>query len=103
MCLLNGGISDNSSDDILSAARLVASEFLKRLMFQSFNAPEDGTRRLTFNKGCRLSDVELTADGIASKGHLWKLGRVIDTSRFWWKLPWIKKPSGRLTLILVCS
>ncbi|KAM3562068.1 hypothetical protein ARSEF4850_002916 [Beauveria asiatica] len=31
-------------------------------------------------------------------GHLWKLGRVVDTSTFWGKLPWIDNPKGRLTL-----
>lgn len=97
MCLLNGEILDNSKGDMASAAVLTTSEFLKKLMFQGFNAPEDDTRRLTFNKGCRLTDVELMAEGIAARGHVWKLGRVIDTSTFCWKLPWIDNPRGRLT------
>ncbi|PTB40445.1 hypothetical protein M441DRAFT_90659 [Trichoderma asperellum CBS 433.97] len=33
-----------------------------------------------------------------TKGHLWKLSRVIDTSKFKKKLPWINIPRGRLTL-----
>jgi hypothetical protein len=37
-----------------SVDELTMSEFLDRLMCQQFNAPEDDTRRLKFNKGCRL-------------------------------------------------
>jgi hypothetical protein len=98
MCLLNGEILDNGNEEITSAADLTTSGFLETLMFRAFYAPEGNTRRLTFNKGCRLTDVELTAGGIATRGHVWKLGRVIDTSRFGRKLPWIDEPSGRLTL-----
>ncbi|EHK20856.1 uncharacterized protein TRIVIDRAFT_69673 [Trichoderma virens Gv29-8] len=97
MCLLNGEILDNSDNNLQLVAPLTTSEFLKRNMFEAFNAPEDDTKRLTFNKGCRLTDVKLTADGILTKGHLWKLSRVIDTSTFL-TLPFINNPSGRLTL-----
>jgi hypothetical protein len=98
MCLLNGEIVNNGNDEMTSVAELTTSGSLKALMFRAFYAPEDDTRRLTFNKGCRLTNVELTAGGIATRGHVWKLGRVIDTSRFRRKLPWIDEPSGRLTL-----
>src|SRR5437773_2617343 len=66
MCLLNGEIVYNGNNDMTSVAGLTVSEVLNRLMFREFNAPEDDTRRLTFNKGCRLTDVELTAGGIAT-------------------------------------
>ncbi|KAL7947300.1 hypothetical protein V8C42DRAFT_317368 [Trichoderma barbatum] len=98
MCLLNGEILDNNDGNLEPVAPLTTSEFLKRKMFGAFNAPEDDTRPLTFNKGCRLTDVELTADGILTKGHLWKLSRVIDTSEFRKTLPWIVNPNGRLSL-----
>jgi hypothetical protein len=96
MCLLNGEILNNGNDDRASVAGLTTSEFFNRLMFRAFNAPADDTRRLTFNKGCRLTDVELTAGGIATKGHLWELDCVIDTAEFSRKLPWV--PIGRLAL-----
>ncbi|KAH0598276.1 hypothetical protein MHUMG1_03573 [Metarhizium humberi] len=80
MCLLNGEILDNNSDTLRPVAGLTASSFLQKYLFDGFSAPEDEPRYLTFNKGCRLSSVELTADGISAKGHLWKLGRVIDTA-----------------------
>lgn len=98
MCLLNGELLDNSNVGMTSVAGLTTSEFLNKLMFRAFNAPEEDPRRLTFNKGCRLTDVELTAGGIATRGHLWKLGHIIDTAKFQEELPWIDEPRGRLTL-----
>ncbi|KAF6781499.1 hypothetical protein CSOJ01_16075 [Colletotrichum sojae] len=98
MCLLNGEILDNGNNNMASIAELTTSEFLNRMMFRQFNAPEDDTRKLTFNKGCRLTDVKLTVGGIATRGHLWKLGPIIDTARFRRELPWINEPRGRLTL-----
>ncbi|UKZ72432.1 hypothetical protein TrVFT333_000061 [Trichoderma virens FT-333] len=98
MCLLNGEILDNNDCNQELVASLTTSKFLAKKLFKAFSAPEDNTRELTFNKGCRLTDVKLTADGILTKGHLWKLSRVIDTSKFKKKLPWINNPRGRLTL-----
>ena len=97
MCLLNGEILDNNDDGRGLVASMTTSNFLQRQLFGAFGAPEDDARRLTFNKGCRLTNVQLTADGIATKGHLWKLGRVLDTSMFG-QLPWIAKVGGRLKL-----
>ncbi|KAJ8125702.1 hypothetical protein O1611_g7936 [Lasiodiplodia mahajangana] len=98
MCLLNGEILDNNDEALEPVASLTASNFLRGQLFKAFSAPEDDTQRLTFYKGCRLTSVELTPDGILSKGHLWKLGRVINTVKFRRKLPWINEPGGRLTL-----
>ena len=74
------------------------SQFLKYQMFHGFSAPKKDVRRLTFNKGCRLTDVVLTSDGIVAWGHLWELSHVIDTARFPQELPLIDEPSGRLAL-----
>lgn len=98
MCLLNGEILNNNNDCLNATASLTTSKLFRRQVFEAFNAPEDDTRRFTFNKGCRLTDVELTAEGVSTKGHLWKLSRIIDTSKFYPKLPWINEPRGRLTL-----
>ncbi|KAM0251440.1 hypothetical protein ACHAQJ_008191 [Trichoderma viride] len=95
MCLLNGEILDNSNSNKASAAGLTTSKFLKEHMFRAFSAPEDDPRHLTYNKECRLTDVELMEEGIATKGHVWKLGCVIDTSELL-GLPRIYKPNGRL-------
>lgn len=99
MCLLNGEILDNSDSSKGPVASLTVSAFLERTLFKAFSAPEYDPRWLSYNKGCRLTDVKLTADGILAKGHLWKLGRVIDTSTFGGKLPWIDNPNGRLDTI----
>ncbi|KAL6910134.1 hypothetical protein GGI43DRAFT_389416 [Trichoderma evansii] len=98
MCLLNGEILDNSNNRSESVASLKMPGFLEKMLFQAFSAPEDDTKPLTFNKGCRLTDVKLTADGILTKGHMWKLCRIIDTSTFGRKMPWIANSSGRLKL-----
>lgn len=97
MCLLNGEIIDNRNNDVASALALTTSEFLGRYAFREFRAPVHDAQRLTFNKGCRLTGVELAAGGAAS-GHLWKLSPVINTARFEKELPWIREPYGRLTL-----
>jgi hypothetical protein len=98
MCLLNGEILNNNDEDLKPITLSTASEFLKEQSFKAFSAPGGDARKLTYNKGCRLRDVKLTSDGILTKGHLWKLGRVVDTAMFRRKLPWIDNPDGQLTL-----
>ncbi|CAM6002306.1 unnamed protein product [Sphagnum balticum] len=99
MCLLNGEIPHNSAVEAThdSVQQMTVSRYLKAQFFNEFYAPKD-KRNLTFNKGCRFIDVELKASGIMTKGHLWKLGRVIRTATFSRRLPWVEDPSGSLTL-----
>ncbi|TLD04233.1 uncharacterized protein PgNI_12155 [Pyricularia grisea] len=99
MSLLNGEILKNDNHVVPSAAGLTASEFLNSMMFREFKAPGEDTRPLTFNNWCRLINVRLTTDGIATSGHIWRLGRIIDTAEFPRVLPWIDEPEGRLTLL----
>ncbi|KAL8377989.1 hypothetical protein RB595_008602 [Gaeumannomyces hyphopodioides] len=98
MCLVNGEILDNGDDNdaAVSVGRLTASGSLEKLMFKKFQAPENEHRHLTFNKGCRLTGVELTASGVATLGHLWELGPTINTANLPWKLPSIDDPNGVL-------
>jgi hypothetical protein len=49
----------NCDDDKTSVTALMTSKSLDCLIFQAFNAPEDDISTLTFNKGCRLTDVEI--------------------------------------------
>ncbi|KAI0175633.1 hypothetical protein GGR52DRAFT_589431 [Hypoxylon sp. FL1284] len=51
-------------------------EFLTRQSLSSFRPPVD-EGGLTFIKSCRLPEPRLTAAGSATRGHLWRLGRVI--------------------------
>ncbi|KAH9203981.1 hypothetical protein DL95DRAFT_499205 [Leptodontidium sp. 2 PMI_412] len=99
MCLLNGEIPHNSAVEATqsSVPQMTVSRYLKAQFFNEFYAPKDELN-LTFNKGCRFMDVELKASGIMTKGHLWKLGRVIRTATFSRRLPWVEDPSGSLTL-----
>ncbi|KFA80121.1 hypothetical protein S40288_04636 [Stachybotrys chartarum IBT 40288] len=96
MCLLNGEILDNSKN--ISVAKLTPSECLEKLMYRGLKAPEHYGARLSYNKGCRLRDAVLTAGGIVAKGHLWELGRTIDTRRFTDELPWVEEAAGQLDL-----
>ncbi|KIL86317.1 hypothetical protein FAVG1_10146 [Fusarium avenaceum] len=91
MCILNGEILSNESrEDRSSMLDKTLSQFLEEQAFKGFCAPES-QRDLTFNKGCRFAGVKFTSIGIKTKGHLWKLGRIIDTSRFRVPLPKAKQ------------
>jgi hypothetical protein len=93
MCILNGEILLNESrEDRSSMLEKPLSQFLEEQAFKGFCAPES-QHDLTFNKGCRFAGVEFTPIGIKTGGHLWKLGRIIDTSRFRLPLPETKKKS----------
>lgn len=63
MCLLNGEILNNR--EAISVAHMTPSKCLEELMYTQFMAPKH-KKELSYNKGCRLTDVELTADGIVT-------------------------------------
>ncbi|EXK75767.1 hypothetical protein FOQG_19468 [Fusarium oxysporum f. sp. raphani 54005] len=91
MCILNGEILVNESrEDRSSMLEKTMSQFLEEQAFREFCAPRS-QRDLTFNKGCRFVDVEITPIGIKTKGHFWKLDIIIDTSTFRLPLPEAKK------------
>ncbi|KAK2666856.1 hypothetical protein RAB80_017277 [Fusarium oxysporum f. sp. vasinfectum] len=91
MCILNGEILLNESrEDRSSMLEKTMSQFLEEQAFKGFCAPRS-QRDLTFNKGCRFVGVEITPIGIKTKGHLWKLDRIIDASSFRLPLPEAKK------------
>ena len=91
MYILNGEIfSMEPSKDRSSMLGETLSQFLEKYAFDKFRPPES-EHGLTFNKGCRFVDVRITPTGIKTKGHLWKLGRIIYTSEFHLPLPQAKK------------
>ncbi|KAH7173073.1 hypothetical protein DER46DRAFT_679198 [Fusarium sp. MPI-SDFR-AT-0072] len=97
MCLLNGEILWNETrENPVSMLDKTLSQFLEEQAFKGFCAPES-ERSLTFNKGCRFVDVKFTRKGIKTKGHLWKLGRIIDPVRFRLPLPEAKNKSCPVT------
>ncbi|SPJ71744.1 uncharacterized protein FTOL_01472 [Fusarium torulosum] len=97
MCLLNGEILLNGSrEDPFSMLEKTISQYLEDQAFKWFCAPRRKSD-LTFNKGCRFVDVQFRPSGIETKGHLWKLGRIIDTARFRLPLPKVDKSSCSLS------
>ncbi|KAI1271192.1 hypothetical protein F5Y07DRAFT_383841 [Xylaria sp. FL0933] len=98
MCLLNGEVLDNRPSSERNASDLTVSGFLRAHSFDKISPPLEG-RSLTFNKGSRFTDVELHESGILTSGHLWKLGRIIETDHFRDRLPWVDSPDGELTLL----
>ncbi|OTA65215.1 hypothetical protein K449DRAFT_463340 [Hypoxylon sp. EC38] len=102
MCLLNGLILHNGTSIRNVSGKPVSnmsvSEFIKVQAFNKFHSPP-GQPGLTFNKGCRFVDVELSKAGIRTKGHLWSLGPIIDTNTFNDWLPWVENPRDDLTLL----
>ncbi|KAF3799145.1 hypothetical protein GCG54_00015329 [Colletotrichum gloeosporioides] len=94
ICLLDGEILDNGVGGPQTSG-LSISKILRKSIFRH----QSTTQRLTFNEGCRLTDVSVISKGIATRGHLWRLGPIIDTTKFRRNLPRINEPKGRLTLI----
>ncbi|KAI1826969.1 heterokaryon incompatibility protein-domain-containing protein [Xylaria intraflava] len=80
--LLNGEILYNGPDDgFRGSGEHNVTDFLNAQAFDQYSPPQS-KHCLTYNRGCRFIDVELTAHGVRTPGHLWKLGTYIDTSRF---------------------
>ncbi|KAI0814210.1 hypothetical protein GGR55DRAFT_701898 [Xylaria sp. FL0064] len=98
MCLLNGEVLDNRPFTKRNAFDLTVSRFLRVHSFDKISSPLE-ERSLTFNKGSRFTDVKLHQSGILTSGHLWKLGRIIETDHFRNRLPWVDSPGGKLTLL----
>ena len=98
MCLLNGEILYNgrAKGSHPPTSQMTVSAYLETQFFHGFCSPRD-EHSLTFNRGCRLISVELGASGIATKGHLWRLGRTIRTAEFSCRLPRVGRQTGGLT------
>nr|CEG05544.1 unnamed protein product [Fusarium clavum] len=91
MCIVNGEVLWNEPlEGRSSTLEETLSQFLEKQAFDGF-CPPKSQHDLTFNKGCRFVDVEITPMGIKTKGHLWELGRIIDTSKFRLPLPQAKE------------
>ncbi|QPG93570.1 hypothetical protein C2857_000929 [Epichloe festucae Fl1] len=96
MCLPNGEMLWNGNTDGLLSQKTV-SRSLKDRSFKGFYAPV-GKRNLSFNKRCRLPHVKLEAGGISTKGHVWKLGRLIQSHDMDEQSLWVDNPTGVLDL-----
>lgn len=96
MCLLNGQILYNGLTS-RSPGFMTVSNFLKTYCFDEFRPPRK-RYSLTFNKGCRFTDAEITETGIRTKGHIWKLGQIIDSTCLNYRFPFIKDRNRKLSL-----
>ncbi|KAI1274061.1 hypothetical protein F5Y07DRAFT_374352 [Xylaria sp. FL0933] len=94
--LLNGEILYNGPhNEGRGSASNKITDFLQAQAFDRYLPPQSAPGP-TYNKSCRFVDVQLTGVGIQTVGHLWKLGRCIDTSKFPETRPYVKD-SGDLT------
>ncbi|KAK3395076.1 hypothetical protein B0H63DRAFT_499263 [Podospora didyma] len=87
MCLLNGEILYNGrmwSDAARTASQITVSQYLKTRLFKGSDGPAaaDDGYRIGLGKECRFFDATLGKEGVNTKGHIWKLGQIIDTSVF---------------------
>jgi hypothetical protein len=84
--LLNGEVVCNDQMNDRAALSGNIYDLLLRKSLNNFNL-SNGLNELTFLKRCRFPDVRLSREGIETTGQLWRLGKVIDTSKFLPKLP----------------
>ncbi|EXM14529.1 hypothetical protein FoTM2_017029 [Fusarium oxysporum f. sp. vasinfectum] len=84
LCLLNGEILSNHPRDDTdnNSARIIPiTKLLHLLFFDGLRSPKN-TGRLTFNKGCRFSNVILIEHGMKTEGYLWRLEDEISTTSY---------------------
>ncbi|KAI8632531.1 hypothetical protein F5Y19DRAFT_366992 [Xylariaceae sp. FL1651] len=73
--LLNGEIIENDPLRRRGTLKDTIFAYLAKQSLHSFRPPVD--EELTFIKSCRFVDPVLTAAGTQTRGHLWRLGKVI--------------------------
>jgi hypothetical protein len=95
LCLLNGEVLHNGRPPHPRASEMTVSEFLKERVFDGFNSPSH-QHSLTFNRSCRFFDVSLTSHGIRTRGHMWKIYKIIDTCTWPPQGAWVEDLSGML-------
>ncbi|OIW32474.1 hypothetical protein CONLIGDRAFT_642184 [Coniochaeta ligniaria NRRL 30616] len=95
LCLLNGEVLRNGCPANPRASEMTVSKFLKASLFHEFNSPSN-QHSLTFNRSCRFFDVSLTNSGIETRGHMWKIRKIIDTCEWPPQGAWVEDVSGML-------
>ncbi|KAF5723465.1 hypothetical protein FMUND_1789 [Fusarium mundagurra] len=81
LVLMNGEILRNHPRDKLDVGEMTITEFLHKHFFYGLDCPWEN-RKLTFNKGCRFTNVVLTNEGVRTQGYLWRVVGEISTTRF---------------------
>ncbi|KAI1132248.1 heterokaryon incompatibility protein-domain-containing protein [Nemania abortiva] len=75
LCLLNGEVMENHPRPRRGTLKDDIFTYLSKQFLRSFRPPVD--EGLTFIKSCRFTDPILTLSGTQTRGHLWRLGKVI--------------------------
>ncbi|KAI1172511.1 heterokaryon incompatibility protein-domain-containing protein [Nemania sp. FL0916] len=75
LCLLNGEIMENDPRPRRGTLADSIFTYLAKQFLRSFRPPID--EGLTFIKSCRFVDPVLTLSGTQTRGHLWRLGKLI--------------------------
>lgn len=97
-CLVNGEVLHNGQrNNPMAVSKMTVTRYLQTQFFRGIESPATQCN-LTFNKGCRFIDVKLKESGIRTRGHLWELGAILDTSEFQPGEIWVDTPQGVLEL-----
>ncbi|KAL7759185.1 hypothetical protein ACKLNR_011612 [Fusarium oxysporum f. sp. zingiberi] len=84
LVLINGEILRNHPQDkvdVSAARKMTITEFLHKHFYYGLDCPWDNAK-LTFNKGCRFANVDLTEEGVRTRGYLWRFDGEISTAQF---------------------
>lgn len=84
LVLMNGEILRNHPQDkvdVSAARKMTITEFLHKHFYYGLDCPWENAK-LTFNKGCRFANVDLTEEGVRTRGYLWQFDGEISTAQF---------------------
>ncbi|KAH7194147.1 heterokaryon incompatibility protein-domain-containing protein [Fusarium oxysporum] len=84
LVLMNGEILRNhprDKVDVSAARKMTITEFLHKHFYYGLDCPWENAK-LTFNKGCRFANVDLTEEGVRTRGYLWRFDGEISTAQF---------------------
>ncbi|EXK86449.1 hypothetical protein FOQG_09721 [Fusarium oxysporum f. sp. raphani 54005] len=84
LVVMNGEILRNhprDKVDVSAARKMTITEFLHKHFYYGLDCPWENAK-LTFNKGCRFANVDLTEEGVRTRGYLWRFDGEISTAQF---------------------
>ncbi|SCO91421.1 uncharacterized protein FRV6_15549 [Fusarium oxysporum] len=84
LVLMNGEILRNHPQDkvdVSAVRKMTITKFLHKHFYYGLDCPWENAK-LTFNKGCRFANVDLTEEGVRTRGYLWRFDGEISTAQF---------------------
>ena len=97
-CLLNGEVLHNGRVPIHDIAAMTVPEYLEEAIFSELDSSVS-TYSLTFRKSCRFIAPFFSQLGVHTRGHIWKLQRVVDTNDWPAQGGWVDTLQGGLSPI----